>query len=209
MTRKLKALGLAFVAVLAFGALSATAASAATSFHSEQAHTIIDGTQPVAEDDVFTVKAGTVKCTSATYSGTTEAATTTTVKVTPAYSGCTAFGFVSTPVDVPAGCTYTFNATNDDLAIACTGSPITVTAFNCHVKVGTQTATSGISYSTAGSGTARDVTVKANITGLKYTQESKSFPGCTNGTFEDGKYVGSGTVTGTNTAGGAVGIWWT
>jgi len=208
MTRKLKTLGLAFVAVLAFGALSATAASAATSFHSEQAHTILDGAQPVAEDDVFTVKAGTVKCTSATYSGTTSSATTTTVTVTPAYSGCTAFGFVSTPIDVN-GCTYTFNATNDDLVISCAGSPITVTAFNCYVKVGSQTASTGISYSTAGSGTSRDVTAKANITGLKYSQESKSFPGCTGGSFEDGKYVGSGTVTGTNTTGGAVGIWWT
>jgi len=206
MTRKLKALGLAFVAVLAFGALSATAASAA-SFHSEVEHTIIDGAQPVAEDDVFTVNAGTVKCTSATYTGTQSTATNETVTVTPSYSGCTAFGFVNAPIDVN-GCTYTFNAANDDLIITCPeGKTITVTAFNCHVDVGSQTIGTGISYHNGGSGKTRDVTATANLSGLTYTQTSKTFPGCTNGTFTNGTYKGSGTVTGTNTAGEQIGIW--
>lgn len=208
MTRKLKALGLAFVAVLAMGALSASAASAA-SFHSEAAHTILSGEQPTGTNDVFTTNAGTVTCQNATYSGTTSSATTSTVTVTPSYSGCTAFGFVNATIDVN-GCTYTFNAGNDDLIITCSGNPITVTAFNCHVKVASQEATAGISYDNAGSGTSRDVTATANITGLKYTQESKSFPGCTNGSFTNGTYKGAGTVKGSNTAGTeSVGIWQT
>ena len=205
MIRNIKALGLAFVAVLAFGALLAPAAPAA-SFHSEASHTILDGAMPVAEDDVTTYNAGTWKCTSATYSGTTASATNESITVAPTWSGCTAFGFVSVPIDVN-GCTYTFNA-NGSTTIDCPpGSAITTTAFNCHIKVGSQTFASGITYDNAGSGSSRDVTATAKISGLKYTQESKSFPGCTNGTFTNGTHVGSATFVGTNTTGGQVGIW--
>lgn len=206
MTLQLRAFGLAFAAVLAMGALSAPAAQAA-SFHSETAHTILSGSQPMANFDVYTVKAGTIKCTSATYSGTASSATTETITVTPSFSGCTAFGFVSTPIDVN-GCTYTFNAGNDDLVIDCFAAQgITVTAFNCHVRFVPQTVSSGIGYGNAGSGSNRDITITSNLSGLKYTQESKSFPGCTNGSFTDGLFSGSTTLKGTNTSGTAVGVW--
>ena len=206
MIRKFKTLGLAFVAVLAFGALSASAASAA-GFHSEVSHTILDGAQPVAEDDVRTVNAGTTKCTSITYVGTMSAATTESFTLTPAHSGCTAFGFINAPIDTN-GCTYTFNASNDDMIVTCPeGKTITITAFNCHVSIGSQTIGSGISFHTGGSGKTRDITLTLNLSGTKYTQASKSFPGCTNGTFSNGTYKGSITITGTNTAGEQVGIW--
>jgi hypothetical protein len=206
MTRKLKALGMALFAVMAMGAFSASMASA--NFHSESSHTIIDGKQPVAEDDVFTVNAGTVKCTEASYSGTQNATTTSAVSVVPKYTGCTAFGFVNAPIDV-VDCEYEFTATTTTLHIRNVPNKtckITVTAFNCHVSLGAQTLT-GITYDNAGSEKTRDVTATANISNIKYTQESKSFPGCTNGTFTNGTYKGSGTVTGTNTAGEQVGIW--
>jgi hypothetical protein len=204
MNRKLKGLGLMFVALLALAGFSSSAM--ATEFHSEVAHTIIDGEQPAETNDVFTVKAGTVTCKSATYSGTVNSATTSEVTVQPKYSECTAFGFVNTTIDVPSGCWYRFTPDTNPLHIVCGAEPITVTAFNCWITVGSQT-NSGITYSNSGSGSSRDVTVTANATGLTYTQHSKSFPGCTSGTFTDGKYVGKGTVKGTNTEGKAVGIW--
>ena len=200
MTPKLKALGLAFVAVLALGALSATAASAAE-FHSEAAHTILDGSQPVGEDDVWTFNAGTVKCTSATYSGTQSSATTASLSVKPTYSGCTAFGFVNTPVHWE--CVLFFNGSR----LVWWFCIIEVTAFNCTVKVAPQELPNGVTYDNAGSGTSRDITATFNLSGIKYTQESKAFPGCTNGTFTNGTYKGSATITGTNTTGSAVGIW--
>jgi hypothetical protein len=217
MNRKLKALGLTFVALLALAAVSSSAM--ATEFHSETAHTIISGEQPAAENDVFTVNAGTVTCKSATYSGTTSAETQAEVTVTPTYNECTAFGFVSTKIDVPGGnvaagagggCDYRFtpSTASSQLHIVCgSGEFITVTAFNCYVRVGTQTAT-GVTYVNGGSGTSRDVTVNANITGLSYSQENK-FGGCGGGagSFTNGKYVGAGTVKGSTTTGGAVGIW--
>lgn len=205
MNRKIKALGMAFAAVLVVGAFSAASASA--EFHSEVDHTTITASQPTTVDDVFTVKAGTVKCKSATYTGTSTTKTSEDITVTPAYAECTAFGFVSTAIDVN-GCTYTFTTTEtQQLHILCPeGKAITVTAFNCWVHVGAQTA-SGITYTNEGSGSARDVTVDASITGMTYTQTSKSFPGCSNGTFTDGKYVGGATVKGTDTNGNPVGIW--
>jgi hypothetical protein len=206
MTRKLKALGLAFVAILALGVLSASAASAAE-IHSEQAHTIIDGSQPVAEDDVYTFNAGTVKCTEASYSGTTTSATSSEVSLTPAYSGCTAFGFVNAKIDIEIECTFRLRWGIPPFRISCTKFTIKITAFNCHVSMGTQDINSGVTYDNAGSGSSRDITATLNLSGIKYTQESKSFPGCTNGTFTNGTYKGSITLTGTNTVGGAVGIW--
>jgi len=45
------------------------------------------------------------------------------------------------------------------------------------------------------------------VSGIKYTQDSKSFPGCTNGTFTNGTFVGEGLARGQNTTGEQVGIW--
>jgi hypothetical protein len=218
MNRKLKALGLTFVALLALAGFSSMVMAA--EFHSETAHTTISGEQPAETNDVFTVKAGTVTCKSATYAGTTTSATTSEITVTPTYTECTAFGFVGATIDVPGGnkpaganggCDYRFtpSTATSQLHIVCgAGEFITVTTFNCDVHVGSQTAT-GITYTNAGSGNGRDVTVNANITGLTYTQTNTSFPFCTGGagTFTDGKYVGKGTVFGKNTAGEAVGVW--
>jgi hypothetical protein len=211
MIRKIKTLGFALVAVMAMAAFSAATASA--EFHSVEEHTIIDGEQPATVNDVFTVNAGTVTCNTATYTGTTTTKTTSEITVTPTYSGCTAFGFVNATVDVN-NCHYTFTTTTTDrLHIVCPTAPITVTAFNCWVTVGSQTA-SGVTYKNTPeehaawtASTTRDVDVTANITGLTYTQHSKSFPGCTNGTFTNGSYKGGATVKGTDTKEKQISIW--
>jgi hypothetical protein len=213
MNRKFRAFGLAFAAVIAMAAFSGTASAA--EFHSEVAHTQISGTQ--IGTDVFTVNAGTVKCTEATYSGTqTTGVTSSEVTVLPKYGGCTAFGFVNTPIDVN-GCHYTFTPNaNPYVHINCGEKFLTVTAFNCEVTVPSQTVQSGVTYTNEGAGTSRDVRVKVNLTGITYIQHSKNFPGCnTRGTnneettaFHDGTYTGEATIKGANTAGAQVGIWW-
>jgi hypothetical protein len=204
MIRNRKTLGLVLAAVLAIGGLSASNASAA-SFHSEVEHTIIDGEQSPGTNDLMRFNAGTWTCNSITYTGTTTTATNTSLTVTPTWKECTAFGFVNITIDVN-GCTYVFNA-GGSFQISCPGNPITVTAFNCHIKIGSQTFPSGITYDNAGTGTGRDMSFTINFSGLTYTQESKSFPGCSNGTFNNGTYEGNATVTGTDTAGSPVGVW--
>src|SRR5262245_58717455 len=110
MTRNLKALGLAFVAVFAMSAIAASAAHATEYFHQHEEHTIITaanvGTGHTGANE-FTIAPGlTIKCTTAKFEGTevelekhVEPLTTGTtwtkesLTVTPTYSECTAFGF--------------------------------------------------------------------------------------------------------------------
>jgi hypothetical protein len=218
MNRKLKALGLALFAVLAMGALSASAAMAAD-FHSENGtDTVIKGSQ--VGSDKFVVNAGTVTCNEATYEGIQSGATSNTVTVTPKYTECTAFGFVNATIHTN-GCRYVFDADTNaegftDVTIDCSEPTeggtthqraITVTAFNCWVTVGSQTTGNGIKYANTGSGASRDVDVSVSLTGITYTQHSKTFPGCSNGTFNNGSYTGAATVQGFATGGGQVGVW--
>jgi hypothetical protein len=208
MNRKLKALGLALVAVLAMGALSASAASA-ENFHSESAtDTVIKGSQ--VGQDVFVFNAGTVKCNEATYAGEQKGATATSVKVTPTYTECTAFGFVNTKID-SAQCTYEFSSDNNNVVISCpSAEPLTVTAFNCWVALHSQTL-GGISYNNTGAGNSRDIDLGTNVTGISYSQHSKAFPGCNNNkteqSYTNGTYTAGTTVQGFTTGGTQVGIW--
>jgi hypothetical protein len=208
MNRKLKTLGVAFAAVMAMAIFAGPASATLALFHSEVEHSEIKGAQE--EQDVFTVNAGTVKCSTASYQGTSSVATPTEITVTPAYSNCTAFGFVNTTIHTNE-CHYTFTShptTPPVLHILCPKEPITVTAFNCWITVPSQTVNSGVTYTNLGTGSSREVTVDVKLSALTYTQHSKSFPGCTNGTFSNGTYVGLAKVKATNTAGTQVGIWW-
>jgi hypothetical protein len=215
MTTKFKLLGLMLTALLALAGLSPPARAA--EFHFEAAHTIIGGID-IGSGDLFVVNAGTVRCTTSLYSGTANAATTSEITATPTYNDCTAFGFVSTKIDVPGGnvaagagggCDYKFtpSTASSHLHIVCgAGEFITVTAFNCYVKIGTQTAT-GTTYDNSGSGTGREVVLTHNVSGLTYTQESKSFPGCSAGTFSNGSFQGETAMWADNTTGGPAGFW--
>jgi len=206
MIRNLKAMGLAVLAVCALGAFSAASASAAE-FHSSVHHTILDGTQ--IGTDVFTTNAGTVSCSEANYHGTLSATTTTTIEgITPTYSGCTAFGFANVPIHHDE-CTYTFHTTPTWIDIVCpTNKAFTITAPNCEVTVGSQTGLTSATYTTEGKAPKRDVRLKVEISGIKYTQHGKGFFPCASGTFTNGTYKGEATVTGTDTNGNQVDVWY-
>jgi hypothetical protein len=175
MNHKPKALGLAFLAVVALGVLSTSTASAGE-FHSEGSHSVISGSQ--VGEEVLTVSAGTVKCKEATYSGTQSTATATTLKVTPTYSECTAFGFVNATIDTN-GCEFKLSGDNQNVAIVCpAGKAITVTAFNCEVTIVEQETTGiGVTYTDHIIGTTRHIGVSWHLS-IEYIQHSKSFPGC-------------------------------
>jgi hypothetical protein len=218
MDTKLRILHLSLAALL--GLVGFSSSAVASEFHFETAHTIVTGELPAGGSDVFTFKAGTAQCTIATYKGTVSGATTSELTVGPSFgfATCTAFGFVNESIDVPGtnapagpngGCDYRFtpSTASSQLHIVCgPGEYITVTSFNCDVRIGSQTAT-GITYTNGGTGTGRDITLNTNITGLTYTQVSTNFPGCATGTFTDGKFVGKTTLKGTTTEGGGIGIW--
>jgi hypothetical protein len=204
MNRKLKALGLALVVVLAMGSLSASAASAAD-FHSESGtDTVIKGTQ--VGTDIWAFNAGTKSCNEFTYVGNQSGATATTWKAMVVWSNCSVFGFVNVTID-PNGCAFELSGDDGSLKIACPeGASIVETGFNCWVTIGPQSLT-GVTYANTGSGSSRDLDLSINVSGITYTQHSKSFPGCTNGSFTNGTFTGKATMQGFSTGGVQIGIW--
>ena len=121
MTRNLKALGLALVAMLALGAIGAQGASAVVehSFRSDAANgrTVLTGSMETSTKDVFSATAGLpVECSVGTFSGTVSGNTVDEVTVHPKYSSC------KSPIDSDimvdtGGCNYVFDSdTTEDAA---------------------------------------------------------------------------------------------
>lgn len=207
MTRNLKILGLAVVAALALSAVVASGASAKHHFAAPNAPT--DGTGSQTTQNIFTTSGGEVKCNTATFSGTQGAIRSSSVSVTPAYSGCTAFGFATTHVKMN-GCTYEFTTPTVNLGGGqFTGEPphvrcpagaqieITPTFFGsvCTVKVPPQTPTSGhVLYQNQGVDATRDVLVTSGVTGIHYTVQPGGTLCGASGT--NGSYTGSVTLRG-------------
>ncbi len=202
---KIKVLVLALGAMLALAAGQASSAGAVPLFHSEVSHTLGNGAN--VGDLVMTVNAGSIKCKKVTGTGTLSAATVTEATSTPTYSECTAFGFVNTTIDMN-GC-YNVITADIEVHLKCPeGQTMQVTAFNCWISIPPQSATSA-EYETVGSGSSREIVARESGEGIHYTQTSKSFPGCTAGTYTNGKASGEIKTKGTNTEGKQVGIWWT
>ena len=221
MSHKLKALGLALFAVLALSAVSASGASAAGElFHAETAHSTLDFTQDgngtTTGLQVFeTTIEGALECTGVSGSATLTASTVTQVTATPVYSGCKK-GSLNTDVKMRS-CDYLFTSeitpTHAQVHIQCAtpGDHIQVNGtilgseVAC-VKIPAQTPTGGgVTYHNIGSGTTREVTITATVTGIEYTEVGA----CGSNTVaNDGKYTGNVLVTGTNTAGEHEGVWW-
>jgi hypothetical protein len=188
MTRKLKMLGMAFVAVLALTAVSASAASAA-SYTASSYPTTGTGVSAIG-NDTFTTEAGTVECASH-FEGTlaTEAKEELTVKAK--YSNCKAFGFLNATVamgscdylfETPSGSGSSWTATVD---VDCTSSEIiTITAGTCKVTIGAQSPGGNVSITNNAGG---DVSVDAGVTGIAYTVTQDGF-GC--------PFAGTGAKTG-------------
>ena len=229
MTRNLKVLGLALVAVLALGAAMASVASA--KFDSEIEHTLISGEQPAGKPHTFTVEAGTTTCGTAKFSGTALGTfngtswTKEDLTITPEYSNChtTILGEEKVADVRMNGCEYTFTAgetteegtkVHGTVHIICPESKVIeveITGANiCKVTVPAQGPVAGITYHNTGTGTKRDVDVISAVTTLKYTQDGVFCPGnnfSASKTFTNGKYSGEVTSIGTNTTGTQVGIW--
>jgi hypothetical protein len=199
MNRKFKALGLALIAVFAMTALSAATASA------EQWHAGAHGTVKGINvgEETFTTNAGTVKCKVAEYNGTVASTTVSNQSVKPTYKECTAFGFVNTTIDV-GSCEYEFTTpikTTSTIHIKNCATPIRVTAFNCEVTVGNQNNLAHIQWHQIAGSIPHAIQGTVTASGITYTQHSKSFPGCTNGTFSNGTYTGTNQVKAFTTAG--------
>ena len=177
MTRQLKLLGLAAVAVLALSAVSVASASAA-SFTTQSKPTFLKGLQ--GTKNVFTTTAGTVKCSEAEFTSTEIASESVgTVTVHPTYGGCSAFGQAASVSTT--SCSYVLSIVSvtgstgaGSVTIACSTGSIVVnvpTGGNCSVTVGAQSFPGGtgkVDYESNGSGATEAVLVTATVSAIVY-----------------------------------------
>lgn len=201
MTRKFKVIGLALVAVLAMSAVVASSASA-TEFTAASYPVALSGSQPEGALHEFEVGSGNVKCTTATFTGTGSAATTTQT-ITPHYTGCTAFGLSATVT--LNGCDYLFHSQasglNGTVDIVCSGSneiKIDTAGGLCDTHVKPQTGLGGITFANNGNHidvTAKVTTIHAVVTGKFLCPVTTSTK-----TYTDSKYTGTVTLKGDNGA---------
>lgn len=204
--RNLKVLGVALLAMFSLSAMLASAASADDQVTAEEYPATLTGSRHSGTDTLVTT-AGNISCTTANYHGTLAKASTT-VTVTPSYSGCTAFGFPAV-IDMN-GCDYELHMTAGEgteagATVLCpAGQEITVTAISagttkCTVHVKPQTVGGDVKITNTGSGSTRELTLHLNFTNIHYTHtEGTGLGKCPSGTGAAGTITALATVTGEN-----------
>jgi hypothetical protein len=199
MSRKLKVIGVAALAVLAVSAVSPSVAQA--EFTSAVEDTFLKGEQKTT--NVLTTASGEVKCTTATFEGTMKGTaagglgfTSQTAKVHPTYSGCTAFGFAA-EINTNS-CEFELTAEGKVSVLNCPSTApikINIPIAGCNITVANQGPLSGVSYSNEGSPSS--ILVTETVTGITFTSSG----GACGSSSSNGKFTGSALTKGFSDAG--------
>lgn len=221
MTRNVKALGLALVAVFAMSAVVAQGAAAVDhTFTSNAAKTFLTATQ----EGNHVLKGGELEsiCKKASFTGEQSGETADKVSVKPSYSECEVPGLGGVTV-VNSGCSYEFdsdtttnpaNTTAGESGIVnlkCTaGASITIDGPGCDIIFGEKHGANVVNQELHGvkykddAENANAITVEAHNFGIKYTTTGAFcflIGKANGGTYSDGTYLGNATVTGFKNAG--------
>lgn len=187
MNRRFKSFYLPLI-VVALGAVSASAASAAT-FHSEVQTTY--SYSPSTAMPTITTASGIMKCKKAvaygqwTGSGAGLDWSTSSIALTPSFVECTMFGqaaFVDN-----GGCKYSLDAPGQQSAFNCpAGKAITISipSANCSVVIYGQTGTSTVGFENGGVGSSRHVVANSKLSQVKYSVVGPGAFCGTPGTYE-------------------------
>ncbi len=195
MTSKLKALGLALVAVFAMSALVASAAQAVPQVTSQSSPLRLEGTGG-GSTEALTSFGSTVSCTTIHYKSSLTATPSSTITLEMSYEGCTGFGGLLITVTMN-GCTYVFHLTEKVAAghyrahvdIVCpAGKEIEIHVYGsaaahtagtalCTVKIPPQNnlTTVDIRTTTTAGQNFGDIDVFGTISNIKMTQIRNSF----------------------------------
>jgi hypothetical protein len=214
MNRRMKTLGVIFIAIFALAAVAASAASAAKVETVGSGEVKLDGEQ-IEGKHVFTVEGNKVECTTALFSGSTSNGATK-VTVHPEYSGCSAFGFIEATVNT-AGCNYELTAANESptgsmkfagtLVLNCGTGHVSIIAGTCEAQVGNQTVGSGLTFeNTTVSPMDVDLTVSSPVAANK-TKDGFACPFSGTGTTT-ATYTGHTTIKATQPALTQVNLTW-
>jgi hypothetical protein len=191
--------------LILIGALGVSSASA-SQFRSEEYPAQFKGEQSESARISLQTKAGKVKCSGLTFSG-SETVASSALSVTPSYSGCTFVG-LNTTAKVNS-CHFVLHSTTEappyggtmDVACAKESEKIefTTPGGECSASIPPQTGLNSVQFSNSGKGHSRVILISVNLGGLKYSLQG--FCGVSSGTFEDGSMAGSGTIKASSEAG--------
>ncbi len=172
--KHMKILGLAFVAVVALGAIASSSAFATLEFFEcEKYPCLVEGT---GTGGVFAIGGTSVECEKGLFKSEEQSARSEELLILAKYDKCTAFGFVGATVNMN-GCDYTFH-TNGTVDIGPAGcGPIQIKALECEVTVGSQAGLGTVKYDNEVVGGKMVVSVLANVSKIKYTSNQKGI-GC-------------------------------
>lgn len=205
MARTLKAILLGMVALIALNVV-AESASAATGMLTAERYPV-KLTWEYEEDAEFQFGPTKVNCKKGTLVGEVSAGSKT-ITAHPAYSECTAFGFVGATVtttgcdkDVLFGDTIASPDTyGGTVTYTCeAGKKIKISAGTCEVEIGPQSGLNGVTIHNITNATPKkDITIDTHVTGLAYTVSKDGFlcPLSGTGNFTDGVVNGAVTVFG-------------
>jgi hypothetical protein len=212
MTRKIKGLGLAFVAIAAMSMVAVSAAQA-SEVHATTAATSVSAFAQQLTQNVFITNAGSVKCTQATLEGTVndqgqsaEQLTAIEGTATATYATCQAFGQAAA-IDMN-GCKFTFTNNNGaqppvttalrayiDITGCTTGKSIEVTPqLNCVLTVPEQHNLGHVGFTNEGTAPNEDVKLTATVTGIKYQSHEECPSMIPTETRTDGQFTGTTTL---------------
>ncbi len=208
MPHKIRAFGLALVALAVMGAIAASAAQAVVQLNATKFPVEIHAEG--GDKETFTTSGGTVKCTFGTFSGeATKASTVLTVH--PEYSGCTAFGFTKAEYNFNE-CNYIFTATEKTsmdnytahTKIEClNGNKIIIGVTGCKIALEQITANNALTTvdlidKTAGKPVENTVDVRPTVENVHYVVIEVGAVGCkfkkVGETFTDGKFTSSANI---------------
>jgi hypothetical protein len=189
--RNFKAFGLVLVAVVALGAVIASAAMASgEKFHAAVEPSLVTASNAGEGNHVFKAGEAEVVCQNAEFSGTSKLKTEESQTVHPTYRNCTFLGSKAT-VDT-TGCNYVLYSSvptggHGKVEIECEGtSKIKVTGAGCTLSFGSQVTVGGATYTNLAT-SPKTVTV-TSTTKATFTK-SGLLCGAVTGT--EGTYTGS------------------
>lgn len=201
MTRNLKTLGLALLAIAATSALASAAAHAAPGeLHSEVAagktSAILTGDNTGFGEHQGNFKLS-FKCKKATFEGTVQKATTDAT-ITPQYTDTCTLGGLAAEVRMN-GCKYTFTGVanftaNVDIVGCTTGKTIEITDALCTIKIPEQKNLQHVVFTNT-AGPPKDIHASMTLSGITYEGVNKFGSGCS----EAAGHHGDGTLAGTTT----------
>jgi len=209
MTSKLKALGLALLAITAMSTVAASAAQAGLGeLHvTTPEKAIITGEQVAGGQHVFSIPVhGSIVCTQAKFEGTVQQpgaqqVTKTELQVTATYTGCNAFGVTATVK--MNGCKYTLTGgVNEKTAqvdiTGCTETKKHIlidTGVGCTITIPEQHNLSHITFTNEGpTGSTEDVLDHLTIQGVAYEYTGVFCPTAINIIHNDASYSGTTTI---------------